>query len=315
MLKLSKVINMYFVLQFRDLVSVKELSEMLEVSERVIKGYKVDLEDAGVDVETVRGRYGGYRIPKRRELKGLKLKKEELEALKLAGEFIEDKKLPFSEDFSIGVNKILNSIGDAKISEYVSKQHFKSCEFKEKEKSIWNVVNRGIINRKKVALKYSSLNRNNYDAERVVRPYGFFYYDGSCYFYGFCEVRSEVRYFKLSRIKEVKITEEPFEIKNRYDIKRKLRESFGIFDDEEFDLEVNIKYPMSQIVIENPIALSQNVDEIGNGEIKLKAKLKGYKEVLRWVLSMGNLVKVIEPEKLRVDILTEIEDVKNLYEK
>ena len=72
MSKLSNVITMLQLLQSGRKYSVSELSKILEVSERMIRVYKEDLEKAGIYIDTIMGPYGGYvlnqsvRIPVRK---------------------------------------------------------------------------------------------------------------------------------------------------------------------------------------------------------------------------------------------------------
>ena len=60
MSKLSNVLMMLQLLQNKRKYSIKELSEKLEVSPRMIRQYKEELEYAGIYIETIRGPYGGY---------------------------------------------------------------------------------------------------------------------------------------------------------------------------------------------------------------------------------------------------------------
>lgn len=60
MSKLSNVLMMLQLLQNGKKYSIKELSEKLEVSQRMIRQYKEELEYAGIYIETLRGPYGGY---------------------------------------------------------------------------------------------------------------------------------------------------------------------------------------------------------------------------------------------------------------
>ena len=60
MSKLSNLLLMLQYLQSGRKYSVKELSTKLEVSERQIRSYKEDLEQAGIYVDTIMGPYGGY---------------------------------------------------------------------------------------------------------------------------------------------------------------------------------------------------------------------------------------------------------------
>ena len=60
MSKISNVITMLQLLNTGRKYSIKELSERLEVSERMIRVYKDELEKAGIYVDTIMGPNGGY---------------------------------------------------------------------------------------------------------------------------------------------------------------------------------------------------------------------------------------------------------------
>ena len=71
MSKLSNSLLMIEYLSSGRKYSIKELSDKLEVSPRMIRVYKDEIEKAGIYVETIKGPYGGYvlnqniNIPKR----------------------------------------------------------------------------------------------------------------------------------------------------------------------------------------------------------------------------------------------------------
>lgn len=60
MSKLSNAIMLLRLLQNGQKYSIKELSSKLEVSPRMIREYKNELELAGIFIESIRGPYGGY---------------------------------------------------------------------------------------------------------------------------------------------------------------------------------------------------------------------------------------------------------------
>ena len=55
MSKISNVITMMQLLQSGRKYSIKELSEKLEVTERMIRVYKEELEKAGIYIDTIMG--------------------------------------------------------------------------------------------------------------------------------------------------------------------------------------------------------------------------------------------------------------------
>ena len=60
MTKLSNTIMLLRLLQNGKKYSIKELAEKIEVSPRMIRQYKSELECAGIYIESIRGPYGGY---------------------------------------------------------------------------------------------------------------------------------------------------------------------------------------------------------------------------------------------------------------
>ena len=60
MSKVSNAITLLELLQSGRKYSIKELSTILEVSERMIRVYKEDLEKAGIYIDSILGPYGGY---------------------------------------------------------------------------------------------------------------------------------------------------------------------------------------------------------------------------------------------------------------
>jgi len=60
---MSKVSNALLMLQYLQngrKYSIRELANLLEVSERMVRVYKEDLEKAGIYIDTIKGPYGGY---------------------------------------------------------------------------------------------------------------------------------------------------------------------------------------------------------------------------------------------------------------
>lgn len=71
MSKVSNVLTMLEYLSTGRKYSISELSEKLEVSPRMIRVYKDEIEKAGIYIDTIKGPYGGYvlnqniNVPKR----------------------------------------------------------------------------------------------------------------------------------------------------------------------------------------------------------------------------------------------------------
>ena len=62
MSKIANMLNMLQILKDKKIHSISDLANQLEVSERMIRQYKVELEQAGIYLKSYTGKYGGYRI-------------------------------------------------------------------------------------------------------------------------------------------------------------------------------------------------------------------------------------------------------------
>ena len=81
MSKISNVLTMIEMLQSGRKYSISELANELEVSERMIRVYKEDLEKAGIYIDTIMGPYGGYVLNQTIRMPVRKFKKKDYERL------------------------------------------------------------------------------------------------------------------------------------------------------------------------------------------------------------------------------------------
>ena len=155
MSKISNMLNMLQILKDGKIHSITSLSQALEVSKRMIRQYKLELEQAGIYLKSYTGKYGGY-------------------------------KLNENSDFLRTDNEV-------------------------KEK-MYIVMKEAIANKNKVKIKYKSVNSRI--TERIIHPAELFLYIDKWYIAAFCELRNEIRLFKLDDIKEYHVLNEMYKDKN-----------------------------------------------------------------------------------------------------
>ncbi len=157
-IKMSKVANMLNMLQIlkdRNIHSISSLAERLEVSERMIRQYKLELEQAGIYLKSYTGKFGGYQLDEN--------------------------------------------------------NNFLKIENEVKEK-MYLIMKKAIANKNKVKIKYKSVNSGI--TERVIHPAELFIYIDKWYIAAFCELRNEIRLFRLDDIMEYEILAEKYIDKN-----------------------------------------------------------------------------------------------------
>ena len=175
MSKVSNAITMLELLQTGKKYSINELSNKLEVSERMIRVYKEDLEKAGIYIDTIMGPYGGYVLNQRvrMPIRKFKLKDAELLNTYITQEKDEKKK----EELIILQDKIKGVyIG--------SKQEEQELNLKDENGKKYNLLTRAIKEKRKVKILYYSYGKG--ENERIIDPIEMFLFQEGWYCAAFC---------------------------------------------------------------------------------------------------------------------------------
>ena len=200
MSKLSNALTMLELLQSGRKYSVNELSNILEVSERMVRVYKEDLEKAGIYIDTIMGPYGGYVLNQNIKLPLRKFKLEDSEILDHYISFesnkIEKEKLIMLQDKIKGI--------------YTSySQEEKHLDLTSDIGKKYNVLTRAIKEKRKVKILYYSYDKG--ENERVIDPAEMILFQDGWYCAAFCEKRKDIRHFELKRIIKYELLDEKFE--------------------------------------------------------------------------------------------------------
>lgn len=155
MSKIANMLNMLQILKDKKVHSISSLSEELEVSERMIRQYKLELEQAGIYLKSFTGKHGGYQL--------------------------------------------------------YENNNFLKIENEVKEK-MYLVMKSAIANKNKVRIRFNSVNSGI--TQRIVHPAELFVYIDKWYIAAFCELRNEIRLFKLDDIIEYEALNETYADKN-----------------------------------------------------------------------------------------------------
>lgn len=194
MSKLSNCLLMLEYLENGRKYNIKELAEKLEISERMVRSYKEELEKAGIFIDTIMGPYGGYVLNQNVKVPLRKFSKKDYEFLKKLKVNEEDKEK-------------LQIIADKVYGIYFESQN-ENIELKDDIKYYYNILNRAIKEKRKVKINYYSFTKGNID--RIIRPYDLFLYNSGWGCAAFCELRQDLRHFELKRINKMDLLDETF---------------------------------------------------------------------------------------------------------
>ena len=198
MSKISNVITMLQLLNTGRKYSIKELSERLEVSERMIRVCKDELEKAGIYVDTIMGPYGGYVLRQSVKMPIRKFKVKDYEILdkyiSLEKDELEKEKLMLLKDKIYGI--------------YVSSKSDDNIITKDDNQNKYNILTRAIKEKRKVKINYYSYNKG--ENERVICPAEMFLFSEGWYVAAFCLKKNDIRHFELKRIIDLELLDEKF---------------------------------------------------------------------------------------------------------
>ena len=200
MSKVSNVLTMIELLNTGRKYSIKEISQELEVSERMIRVYKEELDKCGIYVDTIKGPYGGYVLNQSIRMPLRKFNKKDFELL--------NKYIELESDMDLK-NKLV-ILQDKIRGVYIgSKQEENELNLKDETLKKYNILTRAIKEKRKVKIKYYSYGKG--ENTRIIDPANMFLFQDGWYCAAFCELRKDIRHFELRRIIEYELLDEKFE--------------------------------------------------------------------------------------------------------
>ncbi len=204
MSKVANMLKMIKILKDEKIHNMKDIAEKIEISPRMLKQYKNELEQAGIYIESKRGINGGYSLNKELNNIDIGLTYQELIKIKEIEQYFND-----DQDFKKIIGKIIESyeknINEADLKKINRIQELGKINLKDIYLSLRKAINR----KNKVKIKYYSNDSGLND--RVIHPAEMFYYLEEWYVAAFCEKRNAIRLFKLNDIQEYEILDDEYE--------------------------------------------------------------------------------------------------------
>lgn len=116
--EIKNAVSMLLMLQKKGQMKLKDIAKAIGVEERSIRRYRSQLTEAGIDIESKTGRYGGYCLKSEVDLDGISINEEEIHSLLIAERLLAKKGHKSAKDISSIINKIniwyrINNIKDA----------------------------------------------------------------------------------------------------------------------------------------------------------------------------------------------------------
>lgn len=290
-MKIDRLIGIITLLLQRDKITAPELAERFEVSRRTINRDIEDICKAGIPLVTTQGYGGGISISDSYKIEKSFFTNDELQtmitALKGVDSIARDSYSARILDKLSAVDSRLN-IDDTLIIDLAS-------HYKEPLTNKIELIKSAIHNQYKISFNYHS---ERGDGLRIVEPYKIVFKWSAWYVFGFCIARDDYRLFKLNRLSDLKLVNEHF---GKREIPDELLEFNDYFDVKNYSLKAVFEPSEKYRLIDE--YGTDSFSETSDGQIYFECDFVSYQNMREWILSFGDKVTVLAPEKLRDDIV------------
>jgi predicted DNA-binding transcriptional regulator YafY len=302
-LKIDRLLGIVIYLLNRDTVSARALAEKFEVSPRTIQRDMETLCLAGIPVAAAQGVNGGYSIVESFRMSKHIMNPEDfifiITALKGLSSAYENRRIEATfEKFMALSPADKGTLPHIHLDFGVLREGFKVSDYlTDMETAI----------HKKMALKFEYTSTENHITQRIVEPVAVTYKWYAWYLFGYCREKQDYRLFRLSRIRNLKLTSQPFTR-----VHKTMEELLEQIQDKRQYMNIKLQCPASMRVLMEESFPNACITEAGDHDLQVAFSVpeseKGWFGIL---LGYGNKVRVLEPEKLRmmlIDRATEILD-------
>ncbi|MCM1368603.1 MAG: WYL domain-containing protein [Roseburia sp.] len=303
----STLFSMLMILLAKRKVSRDYLAERFSVSKRTVSRYLAVLEDAGVPISSVPGRYGG---------------------VSLADDYILDRSY-FSQAETLRIKDALNKTADGygdKVNRalvekiecvdksreqdnYVIKQDelYIDCDYEQAAfiRPKIRTLSRAAEQCRSVDIKY--IDARGYESYRTIEPYTLVFKSGVWYIYAMCNLRGDFRLFRLSRISDMRMTSKRF---TKCDSKLLEKLELEYYNEVYVELELEFFPTVADSIIDWLGASA--VSERGTKYVA-RAEVPMTDALVKRLLSYGSSIKLLNPPELVSSVREEIQRMNGVY--
>ena len=297
-MKENRYFQMIYLLLEKGSMTAPELADYFEVSVRTIYRDIDILSSAGIPVYATRGKGGGISIQDNFVLKKSILSEQEQTQILMALQGIRI----VEDEYTRTLLSKLSSVFQKQNVNWLEID-FSSWTKSGAGKDNFQKLQSAIFKSKIVAFHYYS--GKGEVIKRVVEPLKLVFKSTDWYLYGYCSTRNDFRFFKLTRIRNLEITNDEYV--------RSIPEQIFV-EEEKFEMEtvkvmLLFDKSMSFRVYDK---FDDEVTENQDGSLLVETVMPNNELLISHILSWGDKVEVISPQNIRIKVF---ERAKKICEK
>ncbi|MEK5175791.1 YafY family protein [Heyndrickxia sp. FSL W8-0496] len=313
--KTDRLLAVVLELQRKEVVRAEDLATLFETSVRTIYRDIQALSEAGVPIIGAPGT--GYSLMEGYFLPPISFTVPEAVSLLIGTDFIEqqfdDDYRTRAQDARSKIEAILPSSVRNETSHVLKAMRLLISDKQvtpSKEKKYLEKIRRAILDERKINFHYAKRladSEGNYHSIRTVAPYGLVLIQGSWMLVARCDLRQDIRHFRLSRMTELINLEERFELPAHFNLRE-----YTPPDDRNLRVRLRFNHDIVDKVRESNYHYIEYMEEHQDG-LHMVLRVRHLDELLQWVLGWGAGVIVLEPESFRYRIREEAKKMLKHY--
>lgn len=284
-MQVNRLFEIVYILLNRNYITAKELAEHFEVSVRTIYRDIDILCQSGIPIYTSKGKGGGIGLLDNFVLNKSVLSKQEQEEIISALQGLNATSYP---DLSHVLSKMSNLFGTEQ-NNWIEVD-FSDWSFSQKEK--FNLIKTAILQKKVLEFDYYSSYGEK--TTRSTEPLQLWFKDKTWYLKAYCRRKSDIRIFKLNRIKDLNLTDEIF--KRNMDIKMQTIQ-YDLPQINTVEIKMEISGTQAYRVYDE--FMEHQVEKKEDGSFLVTFSYPEDEWVYGYIMSFGSYGEVLEPEHIR----------------
>lgn len=301
-MQIDRLIQIVFLLLRHENITAKQLAEELCVSTRTIYRDINILSVAGIPITSQKGFGGGLSL-----LQGFSLDKsyftqEEQNNIVQALQILKSSNYPNADK---SLNKVAGLFSHNLQSEWLEID-FSYWGSPEKERNNITALERAIIN--KYVITFTYFNAELTVTHQTVEPLKLVFKSHSWYLVAYSENKKDIRTFKMSRIRELQITNQLFD--------RELPKDFSITPvyKEEYNTPVFILHFSEKIAYKVYDEFQEKyIKKLDDGTLEVTFRYQLSDWTFLYLLSFGEYVEIIEPVEARNILKEKAKKIFSMY--
>lgn len=298
-MQINRLFGIVYILMNQKMTTAKELAAHFEVSNRTILRDIEVLSQAGIPIYTTPGKGGGISILDNFILNKTAISDEEQNQILFALQ-----SLGSAEHMDVAdILSRLQVLFDKTDTNWIEVD-FSRWGNTEQDKEKFELLKNAVI--KKLAVSFTYPNSNGETTARTVYPLKMVFKSKAWYLQAYCKLRQDYRTFKINRILSLKLLPESFAEKDLVPPPILL---FGPFPSGLVHLTLNFSSHAAYRVYDEFDA--DSIKTNSDGSFTVTADLPDDSWLYSFLLSFGTSVRIISPQRIKENLIHEVETLKN----